>query len=258
MTIAHLRFAIFASIVLGVPAVLMAAPDAGLVDLGKLTMILSPAIAGLALSPRRRERRSKVRWVWVACAGALTLAIALASLAVALLAGAAAFHVRANSFSAILVPMGASTLTSILEELGWANGGLALATTAFGRRWGVMILGLVWAAWHLVPVVMRAGMFPYLEAAPPAMIAAFVVACILYRELLTRLRERSGSWLGAAAGHAAPNALLAGLVAAGLALSDRQQDWALFPAPGGLFFAAFALLAMLVVRRIRRDRAEHT
>ena len=64
--IAYLRFAIFVAVVLGVPAVLMAAPDAGLVDLGKLTMILSPAIAGLALSPRQRERGSKVRWVWVA------------------------------------------------------------------------------------------------------------------------------------------------------------------------------------------------
>ncbi|MEQ1784778.1 MAG: CPBP family glutamic-type intramembrane protease [Hyphomonadaceae bacterium] len=256
MTIAHFRFAIFASIVLGVPAVLMAAPNAGLVDLGKLTMILSPAIAGLALSPWRRERRSKVRWVWIACAGALTLVIALASLAVAMLAGAADFHVRQNNFSAILVPMSASALTSILEELGWANGGLAMATTAFGRRLGVMILGLVWAAWHLVPVVMRTGLFPYLETAPPLMIAAFIVSCLLYRELLTRLRERSGSWLGAAAGHAVPNMLLAGMIAAGVVLSGRQQDWPLFPAPGGLFFPAFVLLAMLALRRFRHETTE--
>jgi hypothetical protein len=27
------------------------------------------------------------------------------------------------------------------------------------------ILGLVWAAWHLVPVALQVGLFPYLEAA---------------------------------------------------------------------------------------------
>lgn len=64
--------------------------------------------------------------------------------------------------------------------------------------------------------------------------------------------------LGAAVGHVAPNALLVGLVAAGLVLSDRQQDWALFPAPGGLFFPVLALLSVLVLRRFREDRADNS
>lgn len=246
---AHFRFVLFATIVLGAPAWLMAAPDPGLVDLGKLTMILSPAIAGLALSPQLFGRRSKVRWDWVARSGALTLAVALASAAVAMLAGAADFHARAMSLAAILAPASASALTSVLEELGWASGGLVLAEAAYGRRWGVMVLGLVWAAWHLVPVVLHAGLFPYLEAAPPLMIAAFIISCLIYRELLTRLRERSGSWLGAAAGHAFPNALLAGLMAAGLTVSEHPRDWAFFPAPGGVAFPIFALIAVLVIAR---------
>lgn len=252
--IAHLRFVLFAAIVLGAPAWLMAAPDPGLVDLGKLTMILSPAIAGLTLSPQPLGLRSKVRWVWVARAGALTLAVALASTAVAMLAGAADFHAREMSLAAILGPTSASALTSVLEELGWANGGLVLAEAAYGRRWGVMVLGLVWAAWHLVPAVLRVGLFPYLEAAPPLMIVAFIISCLIYRELLTRLRERSGSWLGAAAGHAVPNAFLAGLMAAGMQVSEHPHDWPFFPAPGGLVFPVFALIAVLVMARATSRR----
>ncbi len=117
----------------------------------------------------------------------------------------------------------------------------------------MLILGLVWAAWHLVPVVLHVGLFPYLEAAPPPMIVAFVVSCLIYRELLTLLRERSGTWLGAAAGHAAPNMLLAGLIAAGVGLPERADDWPFFPGPGGLVFPLLALLAVLALRwRTRR------
>jgi hypothetical protein len=253
---ARLRFALFVIIVLAVPAGLMATADPQLVDLGKLTMILSPAIAGLALSPRRWDRGSGLRWAWIPGAAAVTLFVALGSLAVAFAVGAANFQSQGKALEAIIGPMGVSALTSVLEELGWAGGGLALATAASGRRWGVLILGLVWAAWHLVPVVLRVGLFPYLEAAPPLMIAAFIVSCLVYRELLTVLRERSGSWLGAAAGHAVPNVLLAGLMAAGVGLSERADDWPFFPAPGGLVFPLFVLGALLALRRTKRAAAQ--
>ncbi|OYW84115.1 MAG: hypothetical protein B7Z20_11460 [Sphingobium sp. 32-64-5] len=117
----------------------------------------------------------------------------------------------------------------------------------------MLILGLVWAAWHLVPVALKVGLFPYLEAAPPLMIAAFIASCLIYRELLTLLKEKSGTWLGAAAGHAAPNVLLAGLIAAGVGLPDRAEDWPFFPAPGGLVFPLLALAALLVLHRTKRQ-----
>ena len=256
MAIARLRFALFVVIVLALPAGLMAASDPQLVDLGKLTMILSPAVAGLALSPRRWDRGSGVRWTWILGAAAVTLLVALGSLAVAVAAGAASKQSQGAAFEAIIGPMGGSALTSVLEELGWAGGGLALAIAACGRRWGVLILGLVWAAWHLVPVALHVGLFPYLEAAPPLMIAAFIASCLIYRELLTVLRERSGTWLGAAAGHAAPNILLAGLIAAGVGLSDRTGDWPFFPAPGGLVFPLLALGALLMLYRTKRTAAQ--
>jgi hypothetical protein len=123
------------------------------------------------------------------------------------------------------------------------------ALKAFGRRVGVPILGLVWAAWHLVPTFLKVGLFPELEAAPPLMLLAFVGACLIYRELLTRFVERSCSWLGAAAGHAAPNLMFTGFIAWGLVILERPEAWQWFPAPGGLVFPALALAAVLALRR---------
>jgi hypothetical protein len=252
---ARLKFTLFVIIVLALPAGLMATADPQLVDLGKLMMILSPAVAGLALSPRRWDRGSDPRWTWILGAAVVTLLVVLGSLAVAITVGAASIQSQGAALEAVIGPMGGSALTSALEELGWAGGGLALAVAAFGRRWGVLILGLVWAAWHLVPVALHVGLFPYLETAPPLMIAAFIVSCLIYRELLTVLRERSGTWLGAAAGHAAPNILLAGLIAAGVGLSERQDDWPFFPAPGGLVFPLLALGAVLALHWTKGGQA---
>lgn len=256
MTFARLRFAVFVIIVLALPAGLMAAPDPQLVDLGKLVMILSPAVAGLALSAERWKRGSGASYAWVVGAAAITLLVALGALGVAVAVGAASFRLQDTPLDAVVGSAGGSAVTSVLEELGWAGGGLTLAIAAWGRRWGVMILGLVWAAWHLVPVVLKVGLFPYLEAAPPLMIAAFIASCLIYRELLTLLKERSGTWLGAAAGHAAPNVLLAGLIAAGVGLPDRAEDWPFFPAPGGLVFPLLALAALPVLHRTRKVAAQ--
>jgi nitroreductase len=150
--------------------------------------------------------------------------------------------------------VGATALTSVLEELGWAGGGLALAIGAFGRRGGVAVLGLVWAAWHLIPAFLHIGLFPELERAPLPMLATFTVTCMIYRELLTRLRERARTWWAAAAGHAAPNMLLAALMAAGLGGFDRLGHWPFFPAPGGLVFLLLALAATWVIRSPHHGR----
>lgn len=252
---AHIRFAFFAFFVLALPAVLMSADDPRLVDLGKLALILTPAVAGLALSPKRWERGLGARWGWIGCAAIVTLLIALGSLAVAFAVGAASFKQTGASLETITGSIGGSALTSVLEELGWAGGGLSLAIAAWGRRWGVLILGLLWAAWHLVPVVLKIGLFPYLETAPPLMIAAFIASCVIYRELLTVLRDRSGTWLGAAAGHALPNILLAGLIAAGVGLFERGDDWPFFPAPGGLMFPVLTLGALFIVLQMKGRKA---
>jgi hypothetical protein len=215
------------------------------VDLGRLAMILLPGTVGLLL--RVRSAGSAPRWGWIALAPLVTIAVAAGALTASGAGGLLGMHEPALNIGGVASAAGVSALTSILEEWGWAGAGLALSTTAFGRRWGVGALGLIWAAWHLVPVVLRIGMFPDLEAGPPARVVAFIAACLVYRELLTRLQQRAGSWLGAAAPHAAPNALLAGLMAAGLGGFQSPADWRLYPAPGGLVFLALAAVAAGIV-----------
>lgn len=249
MVSARVKFGLFVLLVLGLPGGLMALHDPRIGDLGKLALILSPAVAGLVLSHGLGERGRPVSGSAVALAGGVTVAVAGLALAVAFIVGVAAFRQPPAGLPILAPTIGAVALTSVLEELGWAAGGLKLAVAAFGRRVGVIVLGLVWAAWHLIPVFLRIGLFPELEAAPPAMLAAFVASCLVYRELLTLLQERARTWWAAAVGHALPNMLLAGLMAAGLGAFDLEPRWWAFPAPGGLFFLLFALTAVLVVRR---------
>ena len=138
----------------------------------------------------------------------------------------------------------------MLEEAGWALGGLTLARAAFGPGVGVVVLGVVWSAWHVIPS--RFGvMFPELQHAPPLMLATFLVTCVVYRALLTRLRDRAGTWLAAAAGHAAPNVALSAVLCLGLDLRPAPGGpWMLFPAPGGVVFLVAASVALhLMLRR---------
>ena len=256
---ARIRFLLFCFIVLVLPGGLMALGDSGVGDLGKLALILSPAVAGLALNRGLGKRSHPIKWRDAGLAAVITLTIAGLALAVALLAGTSSFSGQTRSPQDAAALIGATLLTSVLEELGWAGGGLALALKAFGRRIGVLILGLVWAAWHLIPTFLKIGLFPELEAAPPLMLGVFVIACVIYRELLTRFVERSGTWLGAAAGHAAPNMMLTAFVAfSGLVVLQQPEAWPLFPAPGGALFAALALAAVLVLRpKIGASRPAH-
>lgn len=60
---ARVRFAAFGLIVLGLPGGVMALGDPRLADLGKLALILSPAITGLALGRGLGHRGARVRWV---------------------------------------------------------------------------------------------------------------------------------------------------------------------------------------------------
>ena len=246
---ARIRFLLFSLIVLVLPGVIMASPDPQLGDLGKLVLILSPAIAGTVLNLGLGRRGEPTQWRWIGFAALITLAIAGTALATSLAADVSAFDGVRSASPGAGAAMAATALTSLLEELGWAAGGLALALKAFGRRWGVVILGLVWAAWHLVPTFLKVGLFPELEAASPLMLASFVVGCVIYRELLTRLVERSGSWLGAAAGHAAPNIMFAGFAASGLVFLMQPEGWPLYPAPGGVVFTGLALAAVWLLRR---------
>jgi len=249
----RLRFAAFGLGVLVLPALLMGSGQADLQNLGKLVMILGPAVLGNALAWGLTTERPGLRPSEILRAALITLAIVLSATAAALILGKAHLGGLSPTPQAVATAMAGSGLTSILEELGWAAGGLTLARQALGPRLGVLALGGIWALWHLVPVAFRIGLFPDLEAGPPAMIAAFIAACFIYRALLTRLCDRAGSWLGAAAGHAAPNIVMAGLIAGGL--GGWGGSWWAFPAPGGLIFLALAAGALVWVARARLQPA---
>lgn len=141
----RLRFAVFALLVLGAPALLMGSHQPDLRDLGKLVMILSPALAGNLLAVGLARARFQTRPAAILRAAGVTLSIVLGATGVALALGAAGFAPTHASPRALAVAMAASGLTSILEELGWALGGLTLARAAFGERGGVLMLGGVWA-----------------------------------------------------------------------------------------------------------------
>ena len=249
MKTAHLKFIVFAVGVLALPFALMSQHRTDLTDLGKLAMILSPSLLGLVLKWGLGDRGRRPVWRAVGAAAIMSLVVTGLAVAVAFGVGAASFARTGAPAQGLAAAMGVGALTSILEELGWAGGGLALAVKAFGRRTGVLVLGLIWAAWHLVPTFLKVGLFPSLEAASPTMLAAFVIACLIYRELLTRWREQAQTWLAAAVGHAAPNILLAALITAGLGGFDQPGHWRFFPAPGGLVFPVLALAAVWIVGR---------
>ena len=88
---ARVRFGLFCIIVLALPAGLMALDDPRIGDLGKLVMILSPAVAGLALNWGLGKRDGPIRWRSVGLAALVTLTIAGLALAAALVTGAASF-----------------------------------------------------------------------------------------------------------------------------------------------------------------------
>lgn len=246
----RLRFAAYAICVLAVPAALMATGRPQLVDLGRLAMILLPGPLGMLSGAG--GVRGRPCWRWVALAPLVTLAVAACALAVAAAAGLVRQQGPAPGLGVPLAAAGVSALTSLLEEWGWAGAGLTLAVDAFGRRYGVVALGLVWAVWHLIPVVLRVGMFPDLEAGPPVRLAVFVLACVAYRELLTRLQARAETWVAAALAHAGPNALVAALMAAGASGFHVPDDWALYPAPGGIVFLGLVTAAVFLVGGGRR------
>lgn len=247
-----LRFLLFCCLVLGMPAVLMAANEPRLNELGKLALILGPALAGTLLGiGLRQPTRDRLCGV---CADAVLVTLGIASLGLvsAMLLGAAEFSGTRLPPERALAAVALAALTSVVEELGWARGGLALANAALGRAIGVATLGVVWAAWHLIPTLLHSGLFVELEAAPPAMLVVFVITCVLYRELLTRFAERGGSWLAAAAAHAAPNMLFAALMSGGLVVLTHPDAWMAYPAPGGIGFALFVLLGLYLRRgRVR-------
>jgi hypothetical protein len=255
-----LRFGVFATLALGLPAAAFLTIRPTTVEEAGPAMLVflgAPLLASIVSSwGRTRVPRSTAQ---VARGAGLTFAICAAMVTVNLGISWMTGGVHPGlGFDGAGLAAGVVTalITSTVEELGWAAGGWRVARDALGRARGIAALGAVWAAWHWnvaawAPAPLREGMFPMGDPFAPALAASFVIGCIAFRWLLVEAWERGGVW-AAASGHVAGNLILGGLSAGGLLRLIPSGPWWSFPGPTGLGFAlGAALLAWVLMKRRR-------
>ena len=254
-----LRYLAFSLLVLGAPSaafLALRAETAEAAGPAMLVFILAPAVAALLCSrglPPTEERPVSGAGSAIALAFAVVTAITAIDLGLALATGAVT---RGLGWSAEGALRGAASgvITSTLEELGWAAGGTRIARATGGRDGGVLALGLVWAAWHLVvaafgPPEAVAAMFGTNQTLDQVRIGSFALGCVAFRFLLTALRDRADNLWPAAAGHVAGNLWLGMLIGGGAIHLNPTGPWAFFPGPTGLGFLGLTGLAWLWLGR---------
>ncbi|MEQ1571854.1 MAG: lycopene cyclase family protein, partial [Myxococcota bacterium] len=250
------RFWALTAGVIGGPALAFAAlapTDAATAGPAMLVFLLGPALVGNALAwglPRLPARRAASA---VGLAVGLTAAIIAVGALGAVAGGALVLGGKVDLAAALTGALGGA-LTSTLEELGWAAGGLTVARAGLGPRLGVLGLGLVWAGWHLVvaalgPPEVVLGLFGTAGPLGAWRIGLFVAGCVAYRVLLTALRDRADAVWPAVAAHVTGNVLMGGLIASGWATLAPEGPWLLFPGPTGLPFLAATVAAAAWLRR---------
>jgi len=175
---------------------------------------LAPAAVGLALTAAREGRRGvgallgrllvwRVGPGWYAAALLLPLALAAAGFASLALATGAPARPALSPLGAIAAFAG-WMLAVPLEELGWRGYALPRLQARWSALASGILLGLVWAAWHLPVLLLQPARAPGGAAAGLALFAAGVVVASL---LLTWLYNGTrGSLLLTSVFHAAVNA----------------------------------------------------
>jgi len=249
------RFVAFVAAVLGLPAAafLVVAPtDAETAGPPMLVFLATPALAAFLLSRGLPRPRTTPKPALLPAVG-LTAALVTVTGAIAWAAGTVGPGPGFDP-SAAIGAVAVALITSTVEELGWAAGGTTVSRAALGPRVGVLALGLVWAAWHLVvaalaPPVTVGGMFGMGDLTP-ARVTCFVLGVVVYRIVLTALRDRADALWPAAAAHATGNVVLGGALGSGALAFTPDGPWWAFPGPTGLpFLVGAAAIAVLLRRR---------
>jgi membrane protease YdiL (CAAX protease family) len=153
----------------------------------------------------------------------------------------------------LLFGIAAGILAGFCEELGWSGFAYPLLSARLGALGGALVLGLLWALWHL-PVVDSLGAASPHGSAWPAFFAAFSAVLIALRLLIAWLYTNTGSVLGAQLLHACSTGSL--VVLSAPAVTSEQE---------ALWYAVFAAvlwgIAALVVARygvsLTGDRGQH-
>jgi CAAX protease family protein len=185
--------------VFAVTALLIGPPVAGVV----LTGLVRGRTGFRVLAARLLTWRVGIRWYAVALLTA-PLAMTVVLLALSLLSPAfLPAPVTTGEFAPLLLGLGWGLAGGFLEELGWTG----FATPSLRSRRGVLatglIVGVLWAAWHLPQVIWTAS-----AASGPIPPILFVVVgffssyLVPYRVLMVWVYDRTGSLLVAILMHA--------------------------------------------------------
>lgn len=237
-------------------------------NLPTLPLMLAPAAAALATRLLRREGFADVSF---RLGGRKALGAVAIGLALPLLIGATAYGVAYATGLARLAPpelpllpgaagplahlaallLLAATLGTLAllpgaagEELGW-RGYLLPRLIEAGARRPILLSGLIWGLWHLVPLFASgyaAGPQPLLSA------AGLLASAVSLGFILAWLRLDTGSIWAPVVAHAAWNAVING----GFDLATTGQDALLWTGETGVLTALALALAALGLGLARR------
>jgi membrane protease YdiL (CAAX protease family) len=135
----------------------------------------------------------------------------------------------------------AGLIAGYCEEIGWTGFAYPRMQTRFGALSGALLLGVLWALWHL-PVVDALGAASPHGAAWPAFFASFAVVLVALRVLIAWLYANTQSVLGAQMLHASSTG---SLVVFGAAAVSPDQE--------ALWYLAYGLVLWVVVVLVVRS-----
>jgi membrane protease YdiL (CAAX protease family) len=204
------------------PVIVLAAGVRGL-----LMTALTEGRHGLHQLATRMTRWQLQRW-WL-----LVLIPPIGILSVQVLLSAAVSSNFAPQF--FVFGIAAGLIAGFCEEIGWTGFVYPRMQSRFGALHGAVLLGVVWAVWHL-PVVDELGAASPHGAAWPAFFTGFAIVLIALRVLIAWLYVNTQSVLGAQVLHASSTASL--VVFGAPAVSPDQE---------ALWYLAYGLVLWAVV-----------
>jgi membrane protease YdiL (CAAX protease family) len=125
--------------------------------------------------------------------------------------------------------IGIGLVAGFFEEIGWTGFAYPRLRARLGGLGGALILGTLWALWH-VPVVDSMGAASPHGAAWPAFFVSFAAVVIAMRVLVAWLYANSGSVLGAQLMHASSTGFLVVLSPPGVSPSQEAMWYLVYAA----------------------------
>lgn len=255
-------------LVFGIFGRVLAGPDATLFNsgIGQLVSLVAPlAIAGAftvvegrpthwGLAPRFRQS-----WHWY------LLATILFPVLTVLIVGFG--HIQGSLFlqleqglgkfmvvTAVAIPM--AFVKNIIEELTW-RGYLyeRLVDANVGRLYNHLIVGVVWALWHLpfLDILVETYSDVPVQIYGPLFIIALVVSSIVCGEI----RQRSKTVWTIVILHTMANAAAAGFIFGGVVALERSKLWIASPVPDNLAYIAVLSITAIALYKLPVQRREN-